>query len=427
MVSTLVVALLTLGKSQGDGSFLAKNFPNPTGANGYEDYLHAADLARPEQWPVYENWLNYIHDPKGSGGKAESAPIIPSVPPGVTLEMTDLDVRREGNSRLDSVMVAIREGNGKPAHAPRFDYGFDAAYPEFIRFKLVAKIVANRAYVEFSAGRTGEAVSDLLEGIKFTKGIFGSIPVTGTISTNLMTGFLADFQRHLAQISLSDAVRIDTTCKVLIDAPDPDESIFRHEMELHVASLDKVIGKPSLILYGPQLDAFGNRLTTLNPAERQQLKSDVSKILADHFEVLKQRLEGPETGWLTNREGDDPNPALDDKSISNLAIVVATALQSTLMREQTIRDFAVARLRLKLLRLHAKVIAYHWQNYNWPTRIEEFADTKSAFDPFAGKPFHYELKDGAYRLYSSAVPSMGPIELASHRRLNQPNLSTQRP
>ena len=418
MLLTSVLALAALHASQGDGSLLARYVPTPTGANGYEDYLRAGDLAGPDLWPAYETWLSYLHNGPGLVGKTEAAAPAPNVPPGVTTDMTDLEIRKEANSRLAGAFDAIVAGNRKPCHDPRTDYGIGSEYPEFVRFKMLARLGANKAYVEFSAGRSTEAVKTLLEGIKFSKRIFGATSATSQISTYVQTTFVngfqdkPTFQDHLRQLSLSDAQLIDKTCQALLATRLPMAGVFEHDLDVNLNSIDKAIDKPNLFLWDQQLNAFGPVLTGLSDAERQQLKATVAKALRDRTAELTKRLNGPEAEWMNGAMDKDPTCSLDDKSVSNIALELSDSLQSRFLQEQTIRCFVLARIQLMLLRLHAKVIAYHWQNYNWPSRIEEFADAKTAIDPFTGEPFHYEFKEGNYKLTSTGIAGIGPIELA---------------
>ncbi len=56
---TSLIAAIAVGGQQTDGSILARLIPVPTGHNGYEEYLHAADIVGTNGWAVYEQWLSY--------------------------------------------------------------------------------------------------------------------------------------------------------------------------------------------------------------------------------------------------------------------------------------------------------------------------------------------------------------------------------
>jgi len=196
----------------------------------------------------------------------------------------------------------------------------------------------------------------------------------------------------------------------MIETPLPFSDMFKREYTMTANSLDVAIDKPGEILTDDQLKAYASTLQNLSATDRQQLKGFVAQALQDRFSNLIATLNGPEIGWVRGND-EDPLTSPEDKSVSNLAVVLANALQGKSMQRQVLKALAKGRIQLMLLRLHAMVIEYRWQNHRLPTSIEQIADPKSGLDPFTGESFHYELKDGSYRLYSTGVPGIGPLEL----------------
>jgi len=408
---TSLLALSLMNGRQADGSLLSRVVPIPTGKNGYEDYLRAADMAGKQLWGSYENWLGYRQSVGSTGVRADEEVSVPPIPPGVNPDMSDLAVRKIANERLGGAYEIIRVGNLKAVYDPRRDLSVETMFPEFAQFKMLAKIGINKAYVEFSEGRTDQAVGDLLEGLKFSRSIFGGTLISSLVSIGMQAIFLSEFQRHLGQLSYSDARLIDRTCKSLLDTPYPLVETYKREYSLAVNSVDHVIDNPSLVLEDEIEKAFGPAIQNLSEPDKHQLKGLVLQGLQSRYDALLQELNEPGSSLVRGRDPQDPPTALDDKSVSNLALAMLNALRSKSGNLQIHRAIARGKVQLMLLRLHAKVIQYHWQNYRWPTKIEEFADASSGIDPYSEQPFHYELKEGSYRLYSTGVPGFGPIEL----------------
>jgi len=354
--------------------------------------------------------MSFKQSPHWSVGKTDDEAPIPRIPPGVNPDMTDLAIRKVANDRLGAAYDIIRIGNLKPVSDPRKDHIAESLFPELAGFKTLAKIGVNKAYVEFSDGRTGKAVDDLLEGLKFSRAIFGSTLTTSLVSVAIQAIFLAEFERHLGQLSLADAVVIDRTCKSLIDQRFSVAEIYNRDYAMTLNSLDRLLERPSF-LPDDQNQAFGPALKGLSDSDKLQLKDLVLQGLKSRYDAICQKLSGPESSWIRGYEEDDPLTPLDDKSISNLALAVVNALRSRSGNLQAQSGFAKGRIQLMLLRLHAKVIQFRWQNNRWPGKIDEFADAKAAIDPFTEEPFHYELKEGSYRLYSTGIPGIGPLEL----------------
>jgi len=409
-----VLAAVAVGGPQADELLFAKIVPNPTGKNAYEDFLRAGDMVGSGLWRQYENWISYKRSSAIRDRNDDLDAAAPDLPPGVTPEMSDLAIRRAANEHLGAAIEIIRIGNEKQSYDPRPGFGLETAFPEFARFKTLAKIDMNRAHVEFADGRTTQAVDDLLEGITFARKIYGSTSISTLVSSAVQAIMLAEFQEHLGQLSFFDAQTIDKRCKKMIDTPLPVADIFNNELNMVVHDLDAILDNPNLVLSDTELKSFAPAFKGLSVTDRQQLKDMLTKSLQDGYGEAASRLDGPETGWLLRDRSNDPAPSMSDNSASNLALVLVTALQGKAMQRQYAQALAKSRVQLRLLRLHAKVIEYHWQHNQWPTKMAEFADKETAFDPFGGEQFHYELKDGGYRLYSLGIPGLGPIELKYH-------------
>lgn len=412
MVLTPLVALLALQGVPTDGSLLAKIVGIPTGRNGYEDYLRACDLAGPDIWPMYEQWMGY----KASLARAVPADpdvetTLPPLPPGVSVDSTDLGIKRAANDRVGAAFDILVLGNDKNVYDPRQDFNIETTFPELARFKMLSKIGSNKAYVEFSEGKTSQAVRDLLDGLRFSRNVFNSVQISSLVSIAMQAIFLAEFNRHLGQLSLNDAQTIDKTCQGLIETPYPVIDMMKRECTMTLNSIDKVIADPKLLLSEEEDKLYGAALKGLGGTERQQLKDFVSQALEQRYSDFATKLSRAESLWPVGDTSIDPPTSAADKSVSNLAVVIANCLQGKDLQHNFTKAMAKARIQLRLLQLHAKVIEYHWQNSNWPTSIEQFADAKTARDPFTGDAFHYEFKDGSYRLYSTGVPGLGQIEL----------------
>jgi len=411
MMLTPLIALVALQGGLNDVSLLAKVVGVPTGKNGYEDYLRAADVAGSDLWGMYEQMMGYRISKLRAMTDPDVDLTLPPVAPGTTLDSTDLGIRIAANDRLGGTFDIVTQGNNKRVYDPRDGYTFETTFPEMARFKMLAKIGVNKAYVEFAEGKSTLAVRDLIEGLRFSRNIFDSVMIGGLVSIAMQSIFLAEFNRHLGQLSLSDAQLIDRTCQGLIDSPYPVREMLAREYRMTKSSLDQVLDKPDEFLTEEQNKAVGAALKGLSGPDRAQLKSFVTQALEPRYKSISDKLSGPESGWPVSDMSADPLVSLEDKSVSNLAMLLITELQGKSMEHQYTKAMAKARIQLRLLQLHAKVIEYRWQNSFLPAKIEDFAGPKIARDPFTGDVFHYELKDGNYRLYSTGVPGIGPIEL----------------
>lgn len=411
-----LAAALAMNGVQNDSSLLAKLVPVPTGRNGYEDFLRAGDLIGSNNWSVYEQWIGFKRNHLVlTQTDVEGDSDVPDMPPGVSPEMSELAVRKVANERFGGAYDVLKIGNGKQVWDPRDDLGMASLFPELSRFKTLAKIGINKAHVEFSEGRTTQAIDDLFDGITFSKHMYHSVLVSCLVGVAIQAIMLSEFNEHLGQLSFSDAELIDRRCSVLLSEKLSFSEVYKREAGLASHDLAELIKSPDLFLSDEDLKSFGQGFKDLGPNDQLKLQQMVTETLRQRFEAAQQRMGGDEADWLLSEGEMDPIPSPRDQSVSNLALLMANSLSGKDTMRGSAKAIAKGRIQLHLLQLHAKVMEYHWKNNQWPKKIEEFAEPKVAFDPFAKSPFHYELKDGGYRLYSLGVPGAGPIELKYHR------------
>ncbi len=95
MLVTPLIALLAASQVPSNGSLLANIVGTPTGANGYEDYLRAADDFDLNLWGVFDQWRGYkLRSAQGATGDALGD--VPELPPGVSPDLNDFEVRLGG-------------------------------------------------------------------------------------------------------------------------------------------------------------------------------------------------------------------------------------------------------------------------------------------------------------------------------------------
>ncbi len=410
MLLTSFIAAVAFGNPQDDGALFQKLFPSPSGKNGYEEYVMAVDYADRNLWNTYDQWLAYLSR-KEQEKKMQSDDDVPPVPPGVSPEMTDLDVRKIMDEKFSNAIHWISEGNRKGVTSPRREISVDTTFPEYAGFRLLARVDANKAHVEFADGRTSSAVKDLLEGLKFSQNFFGTSRLSSLVSIGSQTIVFSEFENHLSQLSNGDAMDIDRSCKAMLSQPLALKDLLRMEYQAWINDLDTIFEKPEILFVDDKDKSFVNQIAHISPSERENIKPLIVSGLDARMGEEMRRFDGPETGWMLRDQSPDPVASKSDLSISNLALIVVNALQGKAIKTQYANAVAKGRIQLRLLRLHAQVIEYKWQHNKLPTKLEDFAKDHAGFDPIANEPFHYELKDGSYRIYSMGIPGLGRMEL----------------
>ena len=424
MLVSLIAALSTV-TFQGPKSLFEQIVPNPTGRNGYEEYLRAADLAISGDYASYERWLAAIGQPK------RDLPIeLPPMPTNVTADMSDLAVRKRANDQLGSVVDLVRSGNQKSVFDPRKNISISTTFPELGPFKTVGKVIMNRAHVEFSSGQTSLAVNDLLEGLTFSWNLIGDTILSSLVGIACESIMLAEFNEHLGQLSPGELAKIDKFTTAMLGKPFLAADLFENEQKITLSQIDVILAKPSSVIPDLEPNSFPKTYLTaieaMSAAERQSLSAATTAAIKQRMEPIVERLRGPETGWIDRGSDTEVKYLAEDVTIPNLATAIANSVVSKNTERQITNAIGKARIQIRLLRLHAKALNYHWQTNHWPTKIEQFADKQTAFDPISNSSFVYEMQEGNYRLYSLGVPGVGPIEL-KYRSTGYPPVSKPGP
>ena len=406
-----LAASLSFGGSQGEASMLQKIVPVVTGKNGYEDYLMAVDKVDGRLLGVYEQWISYKRvkltvPQKGEEPDAE----VPEMPADVTPDMSILAVRKAENERFGFAFDQVIAGNGKRVWDPRETQSFNTLFPEFAKFKVLARIGSNRAHVAFSEGRTLGAVKDLLEVIDFSRNMSQKTLISMLVGIAVQAIALAEFNEHLGQLPLGDCQYIAKQAKSLLEHPLSTGSVFQGEATLSLSSLDDILKEPGAFLTEDEDKSYVKAIQNLSSADRDRLKAQLINSVQLRLQATEALLDGPEDKWLLTMAG-DPAPSIGDGSVGNLCLVLANSLAGSDSKRGYVTAMAKGRIQLRLLYLHAKVLEYHWKTGVWPTTLAQAAGAEFARDPFAQAPFHYEVNGNTYRLYSTGITGAGPIEL----------------
>lgn len=405
----MIVPLIAFAVCQRPQSLLQQIVPNPTGRNGYEDYLRAADLVRSMKIGPYERWIFAM-----ASGATGSIP-KEDIPPRVTPAMSVLDVRRRMDEQVGPIIAAIKEGNAKEVYDPRSKLDPMTMFPEFAQLKVVARIVANRAHVEFAAGRSNGGTTSLLDGLTFAWNLQGATIIASLVSIACSAIELAEFQEHLGQLTPGDAATIERFCNDLLARPLPIESTFRAERELMTSTLAMIEKSEDLrVLFSVDDESKRQNqvavLKNLGKSDLRRVIEGATPLVAQRLASIAARLTGPESGWFAPRPPTKPtNPR--DLSVENLAHMLADICCDEDPFPQYATALAKARLQLRLLRVHAQIIRYRWNTGALPANLDQCCSTDSRIDPFTREPLHFEPIEGGYRLYSLGVPDVGKVEL----------------
>ncbi len=383
----ILVAALALSQ----GSLLSRIVTHPDAANGYEDYLRAAELLDSRSFDEYLTWQGYVFS-------GRSSTEVPPRPSEVQENDPDLTIRERMVERFGQALQVLASGNKKVIYDPREQYRPETTFPEFYRFKSLARLESAAMHVAFSKGRSDEATADLLDGLGFANRV-GCGPIisrlVGVACEAILTRTLNE---HLPQLSLDDATKIHAFADQLLEASDIRSAPLRRDAKMSTDAIDVYLSDPKNAPWGPDVELIRvtPEISKLSPSEREQLKAGVVARVSRDASRVATLLDEPEENWLP---GISQLPDVDD---GTLAGKVASRLEVDYNR--IVQLEARTRVRTRLLRLTAMIIECRWLNGKLPDRLEQFASPEDRRDRISGKDFVYR-RDGIW--FTLTSPGFG--------------------
>ena len=405
MVVVLCGALLQVS------NMFAKIVPNPTGTNGYEEYVRAAEIASVPDFAAYSRWIMNTH-PAGVSLE-EDKPI------GVDLNDPDLTVRRKWIEKFRMCSNLISAGNRKPVYEPRDSILPETTFPEMAMFRALARLQASTAHVSFADGNTGEAVMRLEEGITFGQKLGGSILISRLVGVACGSIALAELDDHWPQLSLNDAHELRSYLGTRISATPLIVEALKSEKRASKNAIDELFAKPDAFAndyWNADKDkALINSVSKLSPLDAANAASDATAAVYAAYDSVIQLLSGPESEWLKYKDSneDDTRKPLSGR----IAGLVLPTLSQVLIVE------ARERTRLRLAYLTASAIEYRWINGRLPSNIEEFTSKPERLDPTSGRYFVYKRDGSWFKITREAKDALGGVGIGQSPKAPDPDVA----
>lgn len=392
-------------------------FPNPTGRNGYEEYVRAAEIISDHSFNFYLMWT-----PQTSVDD-----IDPTDKTGVQLykhfsNMKVLGVRKELLQKYGLALDLVRQGNMKPVTDPRPVVKPDTVFPELTYFKRIAQLFTAEAYVKFAEGHPSAGTQSLLDGLAFANNISGGSIISSLVGVAMTAIILAACEDRLPAMALDDAKKIQDAAEHILKGPLTIAMSFDVERRSQEVTADWLFTRPNddivnMIAASEKDAASGNalvkRIKAATPTDRARWRDKSIAVVEGFYADLQQQLRQPESNW----GGLGDQLRLWQSQESDAVVRQLVDLLFPVM-DQVIVAITKERTQLRLLALHGKVLEYRWENGRLPKNLSEAAEAGDLGDPLSGEQFVYEPRGSTYRLYSKGSKHTGEIELRYRSRVS---------
>jgi len=393
VIATLAICILAQS-----GSLYAKAFPRPTGHNGYEEYMQAADILNSRAYMEFKAW-------ELSVGRSPGVP----TPDGVSANATPLTIKKYEVDRFGKALKLLAIGNTKPTFRGSSQLGGE---PQ--AFVDLAQLATDAAYVSFAKGDWSSGTNQLLEVVVLGDNLQRESTFSLEFGSQIAERALESFDRQKTRWSVKDCERIALRVESILARPNAIGVALDHDLAAVIPNLESMTTGTMKLSEDNAGTDIGKecirRLNALGPSERIQLKELVDHRLSMIYGAMQSRFQGPESQWSAEQAlPTETELSLPLTSMNDLARAVC------LDGEPQYNSLSAAlriRAQLRILRLHARIQAYKWRNGRLPNALSDAATNLEIQDPLSGKPFLFEIqKDMTYRIYSDGNQSTGQIDL----------------
>lgn len=380
---------------------------HPTGENGYEEYIRAADAVNNDEY----NELSRVVDHLAQPPDYDTEFVMPKWAEG----KTRIEVERMRAGKYEAILAWIHQGNQKAIFDPRGEMNEMTLFPEFAAFKRVTRLASSVAKVHFADGDPEGAANILADQLIFTHNIRkGSLiaDLVGIASQSIVLAAIEPRLDAMSQTGWNQLIDIATT-QAKAETPLVAALLSEKPIQMH---------SPQLLLQDDGAEMGGwfseddgeskqviDAFKKLSPEDRKACAEETSRIIGESIDSQVAVLRGPESKW--------PLASVESTPVG-LAAKIADLLSSSF--GQVCVAEARNRLQLRLLAVHGLIQDFRLEHDRLPRDLSELKNPEMTTDPFTKNQMGYQILGANYRLFCRGRGDIGDIELRRRPKPSDP-------
>ena len=421
-----LIALLSL-QGGPDKSIFSDVIGTPSGKNGYEEYVAAADLMRGWEAEAYLGW----------------SPLIPvNESEIVEKDLTALDkarlalhrrldkgdliaMQREFVDRFDDAIPLVLAGNEKSVRYPATVFNARTTMPEVTLFSRLAKLMLADANVKYSNGLSAAGTRRLCDVMTFGRNVQVGMVINGLVGISISARSMAAFEDRLGQLTPQDLLYVRDKTAALLARPLPLGDILEGEKKLFhgvFAEMETSAVKAFRESETYEVDPLSSEadFDKLPAAQRNEvlrtMKFRIERTGAVWDEVARRKeadlqKDAPFDDYDDVKYSDRPN------SVAEFIAYFSPKFDLTYVGNASLKALVRNRAQLRLLLLHTYILSYKWAVGSLPKTLKDAAPAQLRRDIFSGEAFQYELRwPSGYRLYSKGDKATGELDLRYRKK-----------
>lgn len=350
------------------GSYFERTFPNPTGRNGWEEYLMAADIARSS------NATGLLM------GNAELS----------RLENDQIVIRE-----LKRALNLVRAGNRKPITYP-FTYEEFSIGPfvELAQIKQLGHALVAEAFVNLADGNPKTAARAITDAFVIGRRVAVGPRTSGLVSIAMEAIAFRALYMNLHRL---DEESLENLAEVFGKAArelSPMIEMYFQEFEEWSRFVPDMLLQPEEFTMGEEVPGAVRNLKAAEIEAVTQKVLAAMKTIKDSARVMFARQE---RFWI------EPKPEHEDPTVAFVLDNLPGAFTHIIVRNRT---------QLRLAEVHCRLMLHKRRHNSFPAKLSELGDERFAYDSTTGSPYYYaRLSDHSYTLYSLGTSETGRIDL----------------
>lgn len=350
----------------------------PTGQNGYEELVAAADQLRSSKLFLQaEAWVNA---------------------PGLTLATQRLVLADPPVARA---LTLVQRGLAKPVVSPRDAPATLTRVPGLGGFRQIARLLRMRWYVHFADGRVSDAVNTLRIGLRLAYVTQTDTLVSGLVGVLDLIISARAFGAHLKQLAARDCELLYQVCAERLSQPDPLPHVIEIEQQGSTHGL-ATLGMGQGALEDLLGSTTGPKTGEVDIAKSQLLDElkQAQKLLDEFYQRILAESSKP--AWQRSWPALSPTGDLAER----------LAAQVVFSPQQMGDRYTAAEAMVCLLAVHAAILRYRWEEDRLPATLALLNLGDLAVDLFTGQPLQYHVTGRHYQLGSTGAADNPPVSVA---------------
>lgn len=356
-------------------SVFRKLFPQPTGINGLEELVYAAE--------------QLAQNKAGQRLDATSDP---------TLGELDAWLADPG---VKQAIARMRQGLGKSVQAPRAKLTLQAEVPEFALLRRLGRLLRHQVQLHYAMGRHTEAARAVEDGMRLGYVTCYDCLLAGLVGATIVNLSLVGAMRYQKAWSALDCERYLRLSREWLAAPDPFAPLLSGE---------RVFFAEVLTLFEKEPQKFMTELlpTDDDEEEDQRLRRERLEAIADDTTARVRLARGAQAAfdqWMRDIPVFLNDPARPMPSRKPSDQTLAALVDTVIVSSNATTRFASTRVVIQLFGVHAALQRHWWEKGAYPENLSVLKLADFIIDPYTRQPFSYKSQGESYELTSA-----GPID-----------------